>query len=300
MTAQIKTKVGLDIGTYSLKIIEVAGLSEKPVLTGIGSKKILGLSGKDISDSIKTIAEESKISAKEVNISVAGPCVMVRFISMPRMNEKDLKSAIKFEAEKFIPVNINDCVIDFQVLGKDPKDNKMNILLAAVKKDYLSGRMRLVENAGFKVVSVNVDSFAVVNAFLKNFQANLGEKTHAILNIGARVTNLSILTGSVINFARDIAVGGDDFNIEKSKPVFNNLIDEVKLSFGYHENQGGKPVDELYVSGGGCLKGLDDAIQEMFGSEPHHWNPLGFLDTATFDTAKFKDYFAVAAGLVAR
>ena len=299
-----KSSIGLDIGTHSVKIMEVASSANgKSILTGIGLRKIAGLSFEETARTIKALAQGSKITGREVNISVSGPSVIVRFISMPKMKIEDLKSAIKFEAEKFIPFNINDCIVDFQSLLKDEKENKLSILLVAVKKEYVVDKIRLVEEAGFSVGAVDVDAFAVSNAFLKNFPNVDAGKTAAILNIGSTITSLSVLTRDAISFARDIAMGHNDFSLAVSKelvvpvekaeelltapgeraedvlnaarPVINNLLDDVKLSFGYHENQSGKSIDEIYISGGAAsVLGLDEAFQETIGSKPILWDPM--------------------------
>lgn len=140
MAKTIKNRVGLDVGSHAIKIVELSNASDRPVLAGIGLRNIIGSSAKEISGSIKSLCEECKISQREINISVSGPAVIVRFISMPKMRDDELKSAVRYEAEKFIPFDINDCIIDYQILTKDTKDNKLALLLAAVKKEHVGRR----------------------------------------------------------------------------------------------------------------------------------------------------------------
>lgn len=328
-----KTKVGLDIGTDYIKIIEVS-FSDKPRLAALGMKKIPDHTKGALVDSIKTLFEESKISVNDVNISVSGPNVIVRFITMPKMRDDDLKNAVRFEAEKFIPFNISDCILDFQVLSKDDKENKVNIILAVAKKDYVLAKVKTVEEAGLSVALVDVDAFALTNSFLKNFPALDAAKSFALLNIGASVTNLSILRGPYTYLARDMAIGANDFlaaiskrlgvefkSIEALKALpadntpavmnyvkqaFGNFMEEISSSFSYYENQGGMGIDEIYISGGvSNLIGLVEAFEEHFASKPILWNPLQYLDTASSAVdAKFvesaKSSFAVASGLVLR
>ena len=251
------------------------------------------------------------------------------------MDESALKGAIRYEAEKFIPYNISDCIIDFQTLRKDEKENKLNILLVAAKKEFVQDKMGLVEKAGFAVRTVDVDSFAIANAFLKNREKMSLDRSYAILNIGGANTNVSILKGDSIYFSKDIAMGGNDFTFAISrklgvdqgsaeemkllpprekkdaiadcvKGTFNDLLDEIKLSFGYYENQAGKGVDEVYVSGGTSnIVGMEQAFEEMLGSKPIFWNSLEFIDTSSGAIGsdllmKRKNIFSVAAGLVLR
>ena len=328
-------RVGIDIGCCAIKIIQTSGSAEKPEVTAVGFKNIIGLAAPEISDALKSLSDELLISCKNAAISVSGPSVIVRFISLPRMDEVSLKGAIRYEAEKFIPYNISDCTIDFQTLRNDEKENKLNVLLVAAKKDFVRERMKLAEQAGFSVCVVDVDDFALANAFLHNRGAINPDKSYAILNIGAVFTNLSILKGGSIYFARDIAVGGNDFTSaiakkcavdqktaeefklhppkEKYKDVedcvkgsFGDLLDEIKLSFGYYENQAGKGIDEVYVSGGSAdIIGLEQMFDEALGSKPAVWNPMeafgaisAEVDSSHLD--KMKKSLAVAAGLVLR
>jgi len=128
MTRDAGNRVGIDIGSYAIKILQVTGPIEKMVVTGVGYKNISGVPGPEIPDVLKSLASESRISAKNASISLAGPSVIVRFIALPKMDESALKGAIRYEAEKFIPYNIGDCIIDFQTLRKDDKESKLYIL----------------------------------------------------------------------------------------------------------------------------------------------------------------------------
>jgi len=331
----VKTSVGLDIGSHAVKIISLSSTGDSQKLSGLALKTIQDGTKESLASAITKAVEESKISAKEVNISVSGPSVIVRFVSMPKMREDELKGAIRFEAEKFIPFNVNDCIVDSQILKRDEHENKIDIILVAAKRDHIQERISAVEKAGFSVGLVDVDGFALANSFLKNLPPPTPLKTFALLNIGAKFTNLSIITQGRICFVRDVGIGSDDFTSSISKglgvdkgaaeslkmagkeklaeilsctrPVINNLLDDVKLSFSYNENQCGRSIDEIYVSGGGSyLAGLDELFQETFGlGAPHHWNPLAFLDTssAAIDKemiGKTEGSFAVAAGLALR
>lgn len=329
-----KSRIGLDIGSHTIKMVEIGWPQQKPKLTAMGTKEISGLGKEDISESIKILAGELKVSGNQVAISISGPSVIVRFISMPKMNDADFRSAVKFEAEKFVPFNMADCIMDFQAQRIEGSENKVGVVLVAAKREYIRAKMELVEHAGFTTSLIDVDSFAFTNTFLQNFPDLKPDRTVALLNLGDSYTNLSILKGQVLAFTRDIAIGGKDITsaISKvlgvdtgvaetlkvapkektmemqnaSKPALDNLLDDVKLSFSYHENQSGRSIDEIYVlGGGGALLGLEDAFQEAFGSKPSRWNPFQFLDTASsgIDTDtmnRMKDSFAVAVGLALR
>ena len=322
------SRIGLDIGTKAVKIVEIIRNDGKPSLGGFAMQNIAGKSHSDAVDAVKLAMRSAKASSKEAVVSVSGPSVMARFIVLPRMNESDLKSAVKFEAEKFIPFNMSDCISDFQVVKKDRKDNKLDILLAAAKKDFIMEKIKIAEDSGLTVSAVDIDSFALTNAFLANFPDMQKDKVVAIVNIGAKFTNLVITSNGAISLVRDIAIGSDDFNTAISKAmggidakaaeelklssgdktqavsgsiksVLGNLFDEVKLSFSYNENQSGKGIDEVYLSGGGSyLTGMEALFQDFFGPKPVFWNALKFLNSGSVPIPEnIMNYFAVAAGL---
>ena len=335
MTMLAGSRLSIDIGSCAIKMLQVSGADDKPVLDVIGLRSISSVSGQDLSDVLKSLASESHITAKNASISLSGSSVIVRFISLPRMDDNALKSAIRYEAEKFIPYNIGDCIIDFQTLRKDDKENKLSILLVAAKKEYVQEKIKVVEKAGFSVNTVDVDCFTLANSFMKNNASIDQNKSYAILNIGCMHTNVSILKGDSIYFARDIAVGGNDFTLALAKKlgidqksaeamkrqppkdkmatvadctrtVFNDFSDEIRLSFGYYENQAGKGIDEIYITGGSVkLIGLEQMFEETLGSKPIQWDPLAFMDTSSAELNadilnKSREYFSIAAGLVLR
>lgn len=331
--SKVRISAGLDIGSHSVKLAEILfPVSGEPVLTGFGVREFSGSESAAVSECIKELVAAARATSKEFNISVSGPSVIVRFISMPKMKREELAGAIRFEAEKHIPFNINDCVIDFQVMREDSKEDKIDLLLAAARKEHIEERIKLVQAAGFSVGAVDVDSFAVSNAFLSNYPAANADKTVLLLDIGAGLTNLSIIKSGDICLVRDVAIGGKDFTaaiaktlsvdaviaektklfpqdkaqdvIQSSKAVLNNLLDEVRLSCSYYENQCGRTIDDIYISGGGAgLIGLPEFFKDSMGIMPNFLNPFQGIDTVNIDAGELKKnegLFAVAVGLAMR
>ncbi len=331
---KVRLSAGLDIGVNDIKVVEVSYGDGKPLVTAFGSAKIAPSSrGEDISGAIKGLATSSNLSVKDINISVSGPPVIIRFLAMPRMNKEELSGAIRFEAEKHIPFNISECVTDFQVLREYPKENKTDVLLVAVKKDYVEGRVKIVRDAGLNVGVVDVDGLAVANAFLKNYADIAGqEKTSLLLDIGANYTHLAILKGRILCLVRDVSIGFKDFNsaaekdlnaenknaqvsqdILKEKPqeaslhvrgVLNNLFDEIRLSCSYYENQCGRAIDAIFISGEGSgIAELPGFFQESFGLKPVCLNPFQAFNTVNVGAGqidKCGSLFAIAVGLALR
>lgn len=332
--SKLRNKVGLDIGNSSVKMVEIASSGENSSLVCLGMKKASGSVREPLIEAIKALSGEIKITAKDAVISVSSPSVIVRFVSMPKMRDDELRGAIKFEAEKHIPFAINDCIVDYQILKRNEKEKKLELLLVAAKKDLITNKVSIAEESGFSVSAVDVDIFAVANAFLKNPSHASAGKTTALLDVGSNFTNVGIVRDGLLCFARDIAIGGDDFNqaiskalsvdIKKAedlklssenkqqdivactKGITDNLLDETRLSLSYYENQSGRGVDEICISGGSStMPSLEVLFQEAFESKPVFWNPFDCLDKSMgdFDAAlieKAKGSFAVAVGLALR
>ncbi len=329
-----RSRVGLDIGNSSVKMVEIASSGENLSLVCLGMKRASATVREPLIETIKSLSREIKTTAKDAFISVSGPSVIVRFITMPKMRDDELKSAVRFEAERHIPFSINECIVDHQILKKNEKENKFDILLVAAKKDFIMERISIAEECGFSVGAVDVDACALANAFLRNLSTASSGKTAALLNIGASLTNIGIVADGALCFTRDISIGGDDFNkaiskalsldiktveeiklspkerlqdvIACTKSIMGNLLDETRLSLNYYENQSGKGADEIYISGGSSgMNGIETLFEDAFESKPIFWDPLNCLDKSKggFDAAlieKAKSSFAVAVGLALR
>lgn len=329
-----KACIGIDIGSYSVKVLEAVFEHEKYKLSKFAVREFPpGLPDEHLLNIIKAIANESNFLTRDVHCSLSGPNVTVRFINMPQMSQEDLRNSLKYEADKYIPFSIDEVIMDSCILGEAQEKAKMRVLLVAVKKEIVNKRLDLFRQLGYNVRLIDVDSFAIFNAFLTSEKNLDKEKSIALINLGHRYTNVIVSKGDIPYFTRDIQIGGEEidkaisskFNIEevqaaklKSEPqdkaeevkeivkaVLNNLMDEIRLSFGYYENQYGRAIDQIYISGGLVgTAGLIHYFEENLGIVPESWDPFrdfslgGGLDKDKFD--KIKSSLAVACGLVVR
>jgi type IV pilus assembly protein PilM len=241
-------------------------------------------------------------SNKDVNIAVSGSSVVIRFIELPRMNEDELKNAIIFEAEKYIPFSINEVIIDHQLLIPHLGDNKMLVLLIAAKKNVVNERLELINKAGLSVNILDVASLANVNSFFMTAKKGKDEIV-ALINIGAKATDINIVSGEILYFTRSIQIGGDDLTKsvaeamslgfkeaeelkinpgdkagevgEKTKTVLHTIVDEIHLSFSYYENQSGRDIEKVYLGGGGAKSiNMREMLQEGLDVNVELWGPL--------------------------
>ncbi|MCI0529122.1 MAG: pilus assembly protein PilM, partial [Nitrospira sp.] len=186
MFNKIRPLVGLDIGSSTVKLIQMTetkkGYSlEKFGITPLDPELIVDGTVMDagrVTDAIRQLVAEQKIKVKEVALSVSGHSVIVKKIQVPVMSEDELEESIKWEAEQYIPFDINDVNIDFHILGQaEGTENReqMSVVLVAVKKDKLNEYTALITEAGLAPVIVDVDAFTLENMYYANYDISRGE-----------------------------------------------------------------------------------------------------------------------------
>src|SRR5438876_576592 len=221
--------VGLDIGSHSVKAVELETQSGKGHrLVNWGISQPLGEAIVDgeimdrqlVTDAITNLLESRGIKSKSVVAAVSGRAVIVKKITMNKLSAEDAQQAVYWEAEQHVPYDINDVSLDFEILGPAPNDPKqMQVLLVAAKKDMVMSFSDLIREAGLQPLIVDVDSFAAQNALETNYDFASSEVI-AILNIGAEITNINIMQAGVPYFTKDLQVGGNTF-IESAQRKFN-------------------------------------------------------------------------------
>lgn len=323
--------VGLDIGASAVKAVKLKFSKDRIELCGFAFEPVKP----GLEPVLKRIAQTQYI--KRVNISVSGSSVIIRYAGFPRMSDDELKKALKFEASKHIPFSITEINLDSHVLKQDLPDNKMLVLLAAVKKEFVNQRLKLVESAGLGINIIDIDSIALINAFNFNYSngdSGLKNKTIALLNIGASISNLNILENGLPALSRDIYIAGNNFtqkiadtlgvdpgsaedlklNPGKEKldscakalePVLSNLAREVRVSFDYYESQSASSVEKIFLSGGGSkFLSLKDTLASLLGMEVEYWDALRQISlTTNVNQDKIKalsNQLPVAVGLALR
>ncbi len=312
-----KDIIGLDIGSSSVKLVKLkeSGKSfqlEKFGIQPLATELIVDGTIMDagmVIDAIKALLAEQKIKTKTAAISVSGNAVIVKKITLPAMSEDELAESIKWEAEQYIPFDINDVNVDFQILGSAQGAEgqpQINVVLVAVKKDKLNDYTALVTEAGLDPLVVDIDAFAIENMYGINYDAGHGEIT-ALINIGASIMNINILKDGTFAFARDISIGGNRYTetiqkelglsyeeAEKAKKgeavegvqaddsqrvintVSAELASEITRSFDFfrttsaHEN-----IDKIFISGGcAMLNGLAPFLSDKLGIGVELANPF--------------------------
>jgi type IV pilus assembly protein PilM len=212
--------VGLDIGSYSVKVVEIESLpggGHRLVNYGISeplSEAIVDGEIMDrqlVTDAIANLLEARGVKTRSVVAAVSGRAVIVKKIAMNKLSAEDAQQAIVWEAEQHVPYDINDVSLDFEILGDNPQDDKqMQVLLVAAKKDMVLTFADLIRESGLQPVVIDVDSFAIQNALAANYDFAPDEVV-AILNVGAEITNINLVQNGVPYFTKDLQLGGHTF-----------------------------------------------------------------------------------------
>jgi type IV pilus assembly protein PilM len=238
--------VGLDIGSSSVKAVELVrkGKNNEFELTHLGvaplpSEAIVQgafLNSTAIVDAIREAVEKAKIKTKQAAAAVSGHSVIVKKVSLPSMTRDELDEQIRWEAEQYIPFDVNEVNLDFQILDDIGGEGQMDVLLVAAKKDLIDDYVQVITEAGLQPGVIDVAAFAVENCYEANYEARSSEVT-ALINIGAQVVNINVITGGIPTFTRDITTAGNQYTeeIQKALAVSFEEAERIKL--------GGRPGD---------------------------------------------------------
>jgi type IV pilus assembly protein PilM len=219
--SRAKTLVGLDIGSSAVKVVELKELGkgrgyqiQNVAIEPLSPEAIVDGAIMDAGLVIEAIQKAfggRKVKGGDVAIALSGHSVIIKKISIPATSEEELAEVIPWEAEQYIPFDVEDVNLAYQVLAGGGTDGNMDVLLVAAKKDKIHDYTSVVTQAGRNPVLVDVDVFALQNCFEMNYETD-GADDVALVNVGASTTNVAILKGATSIFWRDISVGGNHYN----------------------------------------------------------------------------------------
>jgi len=308
MFGKSRTCVGLDIGTYSIEAVELSVSGSKGKVTGFGYEEIPSEEARH--EALGRLVQECRLKNRDVASSVSGRNVIVRYVNMRKMSDEELRSAIKFEADKYIPFGVDEVVLDCQRLegSEGLGAEEMRVLLVAVKRNVIEEHVGLLRNVGLNPVVIDVDVFALGNAYQFTSAEPLADTdVTALVDIGSTKTNINVLQGSRSLFTREVYVAGADFSsnmarrlsmnpyeveqlkrepqdrdkeiIDAVSSAVDDLGNEVRLSLDFFENEFEKEVTSVKLSGGGArLVGVPEALGAIFKKPTACWDPVGNLE----------------------
>jgi type IV pilus assembly protein PilM len=341
-----KSLVGLDIGSSAVKAVELKPNGRGYRVAAYGAEPLPPdsivdgaiIDGAAVADAIRRLFEGRGIRTKDVAASLSGNAVIVKKISLPMMTEAELADSISWEAEQYIPFDIQDVNLDYQVLDTSDPSGKgqMEVLLVAAKKEKIADYTGVIAQAGRTAVVVDVDAFALQNAYEANYGLAPGTVT-VLLNAGASATTINILNGEQSVFTRDVSIGGnaytealqrelglpydaadrlkrgetvDGASYDDARPVLRavteNVMLEIQKTFDFFKATAASDrIDRIVVSGGGSRsEGFTEMLGERFAAPVEAFDPF---KRVTFDSKKLKldplevaPTAAVAVGLAMR
>jgi len=216
MFGRTKGIIGLDIGSHAVKLVAMKpqrgdnpyqlthfGVAELPSESIVEGAVVRP---SDVAQVIRDLLSNNKIKGSRIATAVSGHAVIVRRVTMPRMDEDELRESIVWEAEEYIPFDVDDVNLDFAILDENEEANEMDVVLVAAKRDRIDEFVAVIEEAGRQPAIVDVDAFALQNAFELNYPERQHEDV-ALLNMGASVINAAVLEEGRPVFWRDITLG---------------------------------------------------------------------------------------------
>lgn len=293
--------IGLDIGTSTIKLLEVeeskggyrlknfgmAPLPKDAIVNGsiVNHDAVVG--------AIQHLISNLKIKVKDVVASISGHPVIIKKITMPLATDEELEESINFEAEQYIPFDLEEVNIDYEVIsGEEEKADQMNVMLVAAKKVMINDYTKVLTDAGLNPVILDIDVFALENAFEINYP-NEEDQNVALIDVGASTININIVKGGISAFTRDIFLGGNQIteDIQKQfgisfdeaetlktsgdinrddfggrdivRKVCDTIGIEIQKSLDFYSSTTYEQVNKIYLSGG-CTKipFLQEMIEE--------------------------------------
>jgi type IV pilus assembly protein PilM len=234
-----KLCVGIDIGASSVKLCQLARVKKSYNLERFGvvslpSETIVDgalMNSARVVEAIQELVSAHRIRTKQAAIAISGHSVIIKKIPLPQMTREELEDQIQWEAEQFIPFDINDVNLDVQIVNAESvQKGQMDVVLVAAKKDYVNEYTSVVIEAGLEPVVCDIDAFAVQNMLEANYTLS-PEQTVALVNIGAAKSNINIIAHGISSFTRDLTVGGNTFTeeIQKQLSVTREEAEALKL-----------------------------------------------------------------------
>ena len=347
MFGRSRAVVGLDIGSSAVKAVELKGSGKSFKVTAFGIEPVPPdsivdgaiIDGAAVADAIRRLFESKNIRTKDVAASLAGNAVIVKKITLPKMTEQELAESIYWEAEQYIPFDIQDVNLDYQVVGQGSGSaaGTMDVLLVAAKKEKIADYTGVISQAGRSPVIVDVDAFALQNAYEVNYGLD-PSLVVALVNFGASAVNINILSGGQSLFTRDISIGGnaytdalqrelnvpyetadalkrglpvDGVTYDEARPVLRavteNVMLEIQKTFDFFKATAASDrIDRILLSGGACaVDGFAQALEERFKAPVEMFDPFRKIafDAPKLGVAQVEQLVptaAVAVGLALR
>lgn len=305
-----RSSVGLDIGSGFVKVVEMDHSGDRPEVTRVAVRPLLPdaivegevMDAGLVSDTLRSLFQDIGLKGREVVTAVGGHDVIIKPIKMDRMREPDAREVIRWEAEQHVHFDINSVELDFQILDPDAEGLQMDVLLVAAKRELVENRVSLLRDAGVTPVLIDIEAFALHNAFERNYPDAM-RGIVALVNLGHETTNVNILEEGVPVLTRHIAFGSrklreelqrergmtseqaeDVIQGKQTYPELQRALDASaeEVAMGIERasaflmtRQSGAGLGRIYLSGGGSrIPGMAETLASRIGVETRIVNPF--------------------------
>lgn len=305
-----RRSIGLDVGSGFVKLVEIDHSGEQPEVVHVAMRPLVAdaiVEGEImdpglVSDTIGGLIQEAGLKGRDVVTAVGGHDVIIKPIEMDRMKESDAREVIRWEAEQHVPFDIKSVELDFQILNPLAEGLQMEVLLVAAKRELVDNKVSLLLDAGVSPCVIDVDAFALHNAFEYNYPEAM-EGIVALVNVGHETTNVNILEDGTPILTRDIPFGSrrvrEDLQRERGltaeqaedivqgreefaemPQLVESSADEVavgieRASAFLMTRQSGAGLGQIFLSGGGArIPGMSEALGRRMGVETQVVNPF--------------------------
>lgn len=309
-----KTTVGLDIGSGLIKVAVIDHSKAQPELVHVAVAPLLAdaivegeiMDPGIVSDAITAALADAGVESKDVVTAVGGRDVIIKKIQIERVKETQARELMRWEAEQHVPFDMESVELDFQILDPDGTEPEMSVLLVAAKRELIEGKVRVLADAGLNAVAVDVDAFALHNAFELNHPDAMSG-TVALVNVGHEVTNVNIVEDGVPILTRDLPTGTRRIkeDLQRDRGLGSDEADallrgfdrsdhldavletrgeeiavgiERAVAFLASSSRSGSAVNAVYLCGGGSrAPGLLDVLADRLRLNVQAANPLANL-----------------------
>ena len=339
-----KPLVGLDVGSSAVRAVELSKSKNGYQITGFAYEPLSPdsvvdgaiMDSRGVASAIKRILTSGEFKGKRTAASVSGHSVIVKRVVLPVATVQEIGASIQYDADQYIPFGLSEVNIDYQVVGpSEGEEPGMEVLMVAAKKDKIHNHTNVISMAGRQADVVDIDAFALQNAFEANYQVSPTAPV-ALLNIGASLMNINITKGGIPLLVRDVPVGGNQYTdilqkelqlsfqeaedlklgrnggneTEMVQPLLQSITDmlimELQKTFEFfRETYPQEKITRVYICGGTArTKGLADKIQDTFDYPTEVLDPLKYVTAGPkVDAAKVASLgpsLTVAIGLALR
>jgi len=334
--------VGLDIGSKTIKVVELAYDGKVNHLKASGVVSYKGLPPEQthddkeltpLAEAIKKLHKEARIGTREVSIALPEPQVFTRSIKFPLLTDAEIASAVKWEAEQYIPIPVNDAIVQHQILERreDKSPGYVKVLLVAVPKAVVERYARVIEMAGLNLSVIESEMMASVRSLAPE------DQTLLVVNFGARSTNIAVARGGSLSFSRSIPTAGEAFTravsqtlgVEEQQaeeykrtyglstqqlegkikraldPVFRMVSEEMRKAIHFYqsEEEGDSPKSAVLCGGTAGMPDVASSLTKLLGLEVVVGNPFSKVEVSPEAVQSLYGYaplYSIAVGLALR